>query len=276
MADENQTIENPLTDSIVMLEQILEVMPQDLDVLRTLYGVHRQGGQADKAFDYLSRIIEIAANSNDASTAVFAVQELESFEGTHPSEAAAYLERLQGLAASAAESGSAAPTVSANVPSDEADIGEELALAWRLYEENQLSQEEYSSILHDLTEVSTKELDVPVSVLHVLNDRGFTQMTRIINYLSNRSGVPCLSLASYEFNEQVATALPLSFAARDGALPFAFFGNDLLVAVLNPFNNMLVDQVERQSGHRCHTYLVTPEDYDLALERLRKLASQAA
>ena len=58
------------------------------------------------------------------------------------------------------------------------------------------------------------------------------------------------------------------------AFPFAFFGDDLLVGVLNPFNHSLADKVESISGHRCHTYLVDPEDYDLALGQLRTLAAK--
>ncbi len=275
MNEENPTIDHSLTDSIAMLEQILEVMPQAVDVLRTLYGVYCQSGQDDRAFEYLGRIIEVALGDGDAATAAFAAEELEQFVEHHAEAVVAYRERLSDLAAAgAAESAQAEPEP--DEAAVESDLAEEFALAWRLYEENQLSQEEYSSILHDLTEISTKELDVPISVLHVLNDRGFTQMNRIMNYLSSRSGVPCISLGNFELNEEVGTVLPLRFAARDGALPFASFGGDLLVAVLNPFNNMLVDQVEQECGRRCRTYLVAPDDYDRALGRLRSLANQAA
>ena len=71
----------------------------------------------------------------------------------------------------------------------------------------------------------------------------------------------------------MAEILPLEISARDGALPFGFFGNDLLVAVLNPFSNMLINKVEKISGHRCHTYLVSAEEYDIALGKLRGMAA---
>jgi hypothetical protein len=255
-----------------MLEQILEVMPQDLTTLRALYNAYRQGGRQGQAVKYLGMLVEITCSAGDSDTAAFIVDQLSEFEEDYPSETAAWLERLQGVAGITA---TAASLVADQPPEAdaEAEIGEELALAWKLYEENQLSQEEYSSVLHDLTEVSSKELDVPVSVLHVLNDRGFTQMNRIMNYLSSRSGVPCISLLNFELNEQVAEALPPEIPAREGALPFGFFGNDLLVAVLNPFNNLLIDKVEKHGSHRCHTYLVSAEEYDIALGKLRTLRS---
>ena len=111
--------------------------------------------------------------------------------------------------------------------------------------------------------------------IHFSISRGFTQINRLMNHLSSRSGVPAVVLSNFELSEDVAKALPIEMAAHDGALPFAFFGDDLLVGVLNPFNHLLADKVESCSGHRCHTYLVGPEDYDLALSRLRSLAGKS-
>lgn len=272
MDNENQQIEDGLRDSILMLEQILEVMPQDLTALKALYNAYMQCEGRGQAFEYLGMISDIASSSSDVETAQFVMEQLPVFEDDHPAEILLIQERLQDVAGLgvAPLSTLAEPRTE---PAAEAEISEELALAWKLYEENQLSQEEYSSVLHDLTEVSSKEVDVPVSVLHVLNDRGFSQMNRIMNYISSRSGVPCISLLNFEFTETIAEVLPLEISARDGALPFAFFGNDLLVAVLNPFNNVLVDKVEKEGGHRCHSYLVSAEEYDIALGKLRKLAA---
>lgn len=270
MAEEKQRIDSELADSIAMLEQILEVMPQDLDALHALYTANCRCGRRERAFEYLGMIVDVACDLEDGEAAATIVEELHSFESDFPSEAAAQLARIRTLVSSRAV---AKPSGHAPAPQKAAtDIAEELALAWRLYEEGQLTQEEYSSVLHDLTEVSSKEVNVPVSVLHVLNDRGFTQLNRIMNYMSSRSGVPCLSLASFELPGQVVDLLPLKIPACEGAIPFSFFGNDLLIGVLNPFNNMLVDKVETVSGHRCHSYLVPPEEYDAALGRLREMS----
>ncbi len=275
MEESRQMIDGELGDSIVMLEQILEVLPQDLVALKGLYNAYCQCGHRERAFEYLGLLADVACDCNDSDTVEFIVEQLRTFEQEFPSETAAQLAQIRMLvksSTSAPERVVAASSEGTVELQTEADIGEELALAWRLYEENQLTQEEYSSVLHDLTEVSSKELDVPASVLHVLNDRGFSQLNRIMNYLSTRSGVPCLSLINFEISEQVSDVLPLDMSVHDGALPFGFFGNDLLVAVLNPFNNHLVDKVETVSGHRCHTYLVSAEEYDATLSQLRGLA----
>jgi hypothetical protein len=269
MADEIKQMDGDLADSIAMLEQILEVMPNDVTAIKALYNAYRQCDHRDRAFEYLGKLSDIVYDSGDAGTANFVVDQLETFSDDFPSETAAQLARIRALVVDEDAVPQQQQTESAQ--STDADISEELALAWKLYEENQFSQEEYSSILHDLTEVSSKELAVPVSVLHVLNDRGFTQMNRIMNYMSSRSGAPCISLKNFELPQEVGDVMPLDMVTHDGALPFGFFGNDLLVGVLNPFNSLLVEKVEKVSGHRCHTYLVSPDEYDATLEKFRAM-----
>ena len=270
-----QSMNNNLADSIAMLEQILEVMPQDFDALKTLYDAYCKCGNEDRAFEYLRQMVDVVAMGGENDGMTYTLHELQKFEQGRPVEVQEMLACLQPLAGkpnAVVESSSLSGRSSAGSTAD-ADVGEELALAWRLYEDGQLSQEEYSSVLHDLTEISSKELDVPVSVLHVLNDRGFPQLNRVMNYMSSRSGIPCISLQQFELSEEAAKVLPLHMAEHEGALPFAFFGADLLVGVLNPFNGGLVDKIEQQVGQSCHTYLVAPEDYDSMLARVRSVAA---
>ena len=276
MGKEAKQIEQVLADGIVMLEQILEVMPQDSVALRALYSAYCQIGQRDRAFEYLGKLSDVVYDRGETESVPFLLKHLRSFADEHSREVAARIAWLESLGTNGEEApGPMVVSREGKVAKGEADISEELALAWKLYEENQFSQEEYSSIVHDITEVSTKDIDVPASVLHVLNDRGFNQMNRIMNYMSSRSGVPCLSLLNFEIAEQIGDVLPLSVAERDGALPFGFFGNDLLVGVLNPFNNALTDKVETISGHHCQTYLVHPNEYDTALGKLRAMVESA-
>ncbi|MDH3346253.1 MAG: hypothetical protein OEL75_03620 [Kiritimatiellaceae bacterium] len=271
MTDENQQIDGDLADSIAMLEQILEIMPEDTTALKALYNAYGQAGRQDRCFEYLTKLTDAVCAEPDAEVSEFIVDQLQNFKEDYLSESAACLERLRGTKAPVAGVGGHSLEKESSDSNSEVDISEELALAWRLYEENQLTQEDYSSILSDLTETSSKEIDVPVSVSHVLHDRGFGQMNRIINYMSSRSGVPFISLrSSFELSEKLGAALPLEMMSRDGVLPFGYFGDDLLVAVLNPYNTALLDKAEKASGLRCHSYLVLPEDYDAVLGKIRE------
>lgn len=270
----SENFEN-LADSIAMLEQILEVMPQDVDALKALYNANLQSGLADKAFDYLNRLVDVAAGSGDPELFQYLSDEYPRFEETHPSEAAAQQARLRTLLGvhkinqGISKARKAEEAERQQDAGGDKDVTEELALAWRLYEDNQLSQDEYSTVLHDLTEVSSKDLDVPATVLHVLSDRGFLNVSRIIAYMSERSGVPFITLMNFDFEDKAMDMLPIEFSTQEGAMPFGMMGDSLLVAVLNPFNNNLLQKAEEESGKRCHTFLVEADDYDRGLEKLR-------
>jgi hypothetical protein len=274
MAEAQEPIQGSLADSIAMLEQILEVMPQDVEAIKAVYNAYAQGGHGDRAFAYLGRLVEVVLGGGEPEAVAFVRQELPRYEDEFPSEVAAQIARLRAMSG---ESGGAASgrggQVAVEQSQGEIDITEELALAWRLYEEEQLSQEEYSSVIHDLTEVSSKDVDVPVTVLHVLYDRGFGQINRVMGHISSRAGTPFINIGSYELDADLARALPEQISVRDGAIPFSFLGDDLLVGVLNPFNTGLMEKVESVSGRRCHAYLVEPSDYDAALGKLKELAS---
>ena len=45
-----------------------------------------------------------------------------------------------------------------------------------------------------------------------------------------------------------------------------------MIAVLNPFDSALIDKAETFSGHRCHPYLVAPEEYDEMLQKLKEIS----
>lgn len=272
MSEEMENVlDKKVQHSILMLKQILEVMPHDIEAMEVIYTAYRNAGDDVNAFEYLKRIVDIGIKDRDVDAFDFVRKELQGFTEDKPAVVSFLLERMEVYESLA---GGELREEEVTLPGDQ-DLSDEFALVWKLYEEGQLDQEEYLSVLHDLMEVSGKELDVPVTVLHVLNDCGFAQINRIINYLSARSGVPCISLSNFDVSEDVAGLLPYKFRAHEGALPFGLMGEDLLIAVLNPFNHRLEDEIESISGHRCHTYLVDPADYDQALNRIRSKEKKA-
>jgi hypothetical protein len=149
-------------------------------------------------------------------------------------------------------------------------IEPEMALAWDLFQDEQLSQEEYSSVLHDLTEMSSRDVSVPVTVLHVLQDRNFSRFERLMTHLCLKSGTPIIALGQFEERAELRDVLPLDFISRHGALPFGRVGGDLLLAVLNPLDKELVRHASELAGRRCHPYLVAPHDYDQRLAKICK------
>lgn len=256
-----------LQNTISMFEQILEVMPNDHLALRTLYKAYLQLEDRDKAFDRLNRLADALMAENDLEDVSYLVEQYKLFLDYDESAAVERLETLQTLA------GVAPGDDSGSVGSVEAsagrDLDQEMALAWRLFQEELLTQEDYSNLLTDLTESSTRDLDVPATVLHALADRGFKHVTRVMRYISDSSGAPFMSLIGFELTPGVAGILPLDFIQRRAALPFGSLGGEVMVAMLNPFNDGLKRDVELIVGGKCHAYLVDALEYDLMLKKVR-------
>ncbi|MDD3276255.1 MAG: hypothetical protein PHP93_04300 [Kiritimatiellales bacterium] len=251
-----------------MLEQILEVMPDDLFTLRSLYETLLKLEQPEEALACLKRLDDGARAAQNSALIAFVINQYESIV-EHLPELNKRIERLQ-------ESQMVADLL--NVPASgskkpdarKGGVESEMALAWELFQDEQLSQEEYSNVLHDITEMSSQEVSVPVTVLHILHDRNFSRFERLMTHLCQKSGVPIIALSQFDEREELRETLPLDFISRHGALPFAKVGDELLLAVLNPMDKDLIATAGALAGTRCHPYLVSPQEYDQRLAQIRK------
>ena len=160
-----------LEQTAAMLEQILEVMPEDLTTLRALYETSLKLEQPEKALKNLIRLDDLARSSQDGETISFVLNQYASIAEESP-EIKGRMDRLlefQNVLAPAVDA-----AASAISDGEGGALESEMALAWDLFQDEQLTQEEYSNILHDLTEMSSRGgMGVPVTVLHILHDRQF-------------------------------------------------------------------------------------------------------
>lgn len=260
-----------LQQTAAMLEQILEVMPDDLFTLRSLYGTWLKLEEPEEALECLKRLDDGARAAQNGEMIAFVIEQYESIVEQLP-ELCNRIDRLQE-SQMVMDLMNAAPAAPKPLPERKGGIDSEMALAWELFQDEQLSQEEYSNVLHDLTEMSSRDVGVPVTVLHVLHDRNFSRFDRLMTHLCQKSSVPVISLAQFEEDEEVREILPLDFMSRHGALPFGQVGGDLMLAVLNPMDRMLVQQAEELSGRCCHVYLVPPQEYDQRLMQIKKASA---
>ena len=272
MSEPKNESRDALDQNIEMLEQILEVMPDDLFTLRALYETSLKMEQPEKALETLSRLDDQARAAQNAEMIDFVLEQYRSIaEGSSDIQGRiARLEESKNVIGLMQEDPvqTAAP---AQKPSGGAGrLDAEMALAWELFQDEQLSQEEYSNVLHDLTEMSSRAMDVPVTVLHVLHDRQFSRIERLVTHLCQKYEMPVMMLSRFEENEEICNLLPVEFTSRNGVMPFAKVGEELLVAVLNPLDQELLEEACGLSGRRCHPYLVTPDEYDLQLNKLKE------
>jgi tetratricopeptide (TPR) repeat protein len=262
-----KNIESDVWNAIAAFEQILEAIPNDRVALETLFEAYEQIGDRSRALDYLSQLAQTIAEEGDAEAAPDVINKLNAYVQDNPA-VKALLQQLERL------------LVQKKLPSSDSqsetgkrkniDITNELAMAWNLLQAGELSQEDYSNVVHDLSENSSKNVQVPISVLHVLQDRSFKNMEKVLKFLVKDSGMPIVSLSSFELPKEYCTLLPIVYPMHRGAIVFEQMSQDLLVAVLNPYDAVLQADVKRITGKKCHFYLTLASEYDNTLEKIKK------
>lgn len=281
--EKNKALEEEVWVAISAFEQILEAMPNDRASLEALSHAYGQIGDHVREREYIIRLGNVLANEGDQEASQLLAARLEPYLRDDP-RAEGLATRLRDVAAGgvrlkadaggvAAQSGSAQDARTARSRFSMAD---ELSFAWNLLQANQLSQDEYASVVHDLTEMSASDAADTISVFHALAFRASKNLERSMGFVVQDCGSPIINLASFGFPMEAMVMLPIDFMVRRGVLVFDFIGQDALVAIMNPYNLQLRSDVESLTGRKCHFFICLPSDFDQAVSRIRALLAEKA
>ncbi len=277
-------------DAISAFERILEVMPDDRTSLDTLVHAYTQLGDHTRARDYLVRLAVVVADEQDAEAAGLLIEKIKPFVETDPS-IKALCERLSALASGseATGAGGAEPAreetakKSVSVGGRESllhkkvNITEELSFAWDLLQAGELTQEQYAEVVQDLTEISSNASDKgALSMLHVIETRGFGNMDRVLVFAAHKGDTPLINLSNFEMNDEAISLLPLDYMIRQGVLPFDMLGPDILVVIQNPYDRELRKRIEQIAGRNAHFFLTPPHEFNTAIGQVQKKLAEAA
>lgn len=259
--------EAEILNAIAAFEKILEALPSDRISLETLADAYEKVGDRVRAQDYLLRLANVLIEENDEDAARDLLRKIRDGDQNDP-QIQSIITRIENME----------PEKVRAVVMDKAEpatlrasnISAEISFAWNLRQAQKLSQEEYSSVVQDLTEHSSKSVNVTITTLHVLNDRHFPGLNDIMAFASNACNTPIISLASFELMPECLALLSLEFSIRRGAIIFELMGNDALVAMLNPYDEQLAMDIEDLTGKPAYLYLVTPADFDAAIDKIKQ------
>lgn len=272
--------ESEVWNAIAAFERILEVMPDDRTSLDTLVHAYVQLGDHTRALEYMVRLAKVVADERDAEAAAPLIEQLQMFSEMDPS-IKTLIDRLQvlvkGTVAGTAEKSAAAAGAAKMLLTRKANITDELSLAWDLLQAGELTQEQYAEVVQDLTNISSNALDKGViSMLHVIEQRGYANLDRILVFASRKGDLPIINLSNFELNDEAIYLLPIECMIRQGVLPFDALGPDILVVIQNPYDKDLRKMVEQFVGRHCHFYLASPHEFNQAIGRVQKKAAEAA
>jgi hypothetical protein len=267
-----------MEEAIALFEGILQSAPEDQVALEALSLAYEQTGNRPLARATLLRLAQviIRKQAHEATQAV--IQRLKPYT-EDDFDALEALRSLEILAADKRETpeGAAPPAPAAARPPAKVRTGvalrrqvlrREMELAWRLLEDKELTQEEYAAVVEDLSRLIADESQATISLLHVLTDRAFPGLDRVLRDMAKTAKVPFLALENFEVQRIDLGSVSLDYLLRQGALPFEAMGEERLVALLNPLDTELQSELGALLDRRCHFYLVSAEAFDAAVQKL--------
>ncbi len=279
--------------TIMAFEQILEVMPDDRGALESVARAYTELGDQIQARQYIVRLVKVLLDEGDVEAASEWADKLRLHAEDDP-DILALLEEVTSRGGGGGGSGTATDaagrTAARSSPSPAPDssvgteattqakgvrmhfnVADEMAFAWNLLQVELLSEEEYANVVQDLTELGTGTQSGTVSVLHVLQGRGFSNLDKLIVAVARETYMPLIDLRLFDIPREAATSLPLEFIIQRGALPFERMGSEILVALLNPFDESLRQDTSTLADCKCHWFLTKPESFDKAVDTVREL-----
>ncbi len=263
--------ESEIWNAISAFEKILEVMPEDRSSLETLAHAYEHIGDRVRALEYLLRLGEIIASEGDPESTGHIIEGLRNFGNADP-RVAILIGKLESQCALSVGKTEVPdqPVPSPVTKRMSFRVADELSFAWKLFESGEINQDEYAAIAHDLAELAGDAHLSTVSVLHVLESRAFSGMERVMDFVSRDTKTPVVSLLSFEIQEHAAVLLPYEFTVRRGALVFDMLKDEALVAVMNPYDRLLREDVKTLTGKPCHFFMTQPREYDAAVAALAR------
>lgn len=270
-------LDTKMVEAIAFFEKMLQTMPEDRTSLEFLSVAYEQMGQVEKQRDSLIRLADCLLHEKDFENAQSIALRLSAFSDYAPARAAVtrvtecvqkhFLNDVapaaQGDAGAASVGGADRDTLqNAGLEVQalsRASSTAEMELVWYWKEHNFLPKEMCMDVLHVLTESQVTDQPLLVSAFALLNEHHPEQTEQLMERMQRVCDMPPIPLELFEIQPAAVKTLSPLFIHVRGVLPFALFGGEVLVAVLNPLNKPLQEEVVARTGKKCHFFLAHPQ-----------------
>jgi hypothetical protein len=261
--DENQL-------AIVTLEEYLQRNKPTPGLLLSLIDFSENIEDLSRAVEYTQKLSKLIVPEQHREFAQVSVRNMQKYQDALPGSLTE-IERLSSLAKTQNELQNHSSMQLEERRIYKFDLTSELVLAHRLQKSRMLTQDDYNVVISDLTSYSSVMMDSPSTVSHILHDRGLVSYEKAMEFISEDSNLPMVSLKCFEMRKEAFSLLHMEFMKYRAALVFDIMESEALVAILNPYNQRLQQDVGMLTNTRCHFYLVKAEDYDTAVDAVRRV-----
>jgi type IV pilus assembly protein PilB len=111
-----------------------------------------------------------------------------------------------------------------------------------------------------------------VPVVQVLIDQNLASSDAIARIVAAQHQLPLIELGAVGIDQEAANSLPLHVLERVGAVPYAFEGDSLLIAIADPQNIHGIEELRLATRHPIALRVATHEDIANELGRLARTA----
>ncbi len=275
-----------IKEAIEFFEQMLLSMPGDRTSLEFLAVAYEQTGQAEKRRDCLVSLAATLLNEKDYDNAQIIAGHLSAFPDYPPAQAVVkrVFEEVQGqilmgqfrkdvegmgvvAPAEAAEGGRQDAGLAVHALSRSASAAE-MDLVWMWKEREYLPKEMCMDVLHVLTDRPVTDTPMLISALALLDEQHPEMTDALMGSMQKDSEMPALPIEQFEATPAARKILPAVFTQVKGVVAFALMADEALVALMNPFNKALHEEIEALAGRHCHFFLAHPRALAPAVEKL--------
>ena len=109
---------------------------------------------------------------------------------------------------------------------------------------------------------------------HHLVGLGYVTEEEIALALTAQYGFPYLPLQHYEIDERVTLLIPEAMARQHGVVPIDRIGQALTVAMADPSNALVIEELEQVTQCTVQAFVSTPSDIRHAIDRAYRRAGQ--
>lgn len=272
MAEDVPKFDARLKEGVAYFEQMLKVMPSDVNALEFLTVAYEQLGETEKCERTLAELARVLLKGGDLKGAVELMPRLEA--ATAP-EALAMAVRLRAASAPPPElvpekpgdeDTAGQPSASDLRPSVAEAIEAEAAFAERLGEP-EVAEALRSNPQSLVPNPQAAGLPL-ISALAMLEREKPDAFEHILARLADETLDVPVPLDAFDPDRQLASKLPPELVRLRGVIPFARLGETALVVTLSPQDAALKRRVAAALGGSVRFYLAEPRLVEAAIKKL--------
>lgn len=261
-----------LLDAIHLMEEAIPEVDDSVGVYISLFDIYSEiESMADAGHCLVEAANQIHPGHHD-DLAYFLYNQLELFAQLNPDAQTAY-ERMGQLISRDDGKLDANTLYLDQRKLYQADLIPEILLANHLHRSRVISSQEYHMSIQDLCWFTSLAPHSPRACMYVLEDRGLPHCHKAIEFLAHDSATPYIDLNLISIDPDLFEVLPADYCLRRAACILGEVGGEPLVAVLNPYNLQLIEDVSRIIETTPHVYLTSAKGYQSYLDQQKAALS---